>query len=144
MNGILEGNGRETKMISHINIGITDFNRAYTFYSAILAELGLQLKFCDAQKPWAGWVSSTAPRPLFLISQPFDGRVAAPGNGQMVALLASNRETVDRTYAQALSEGGICEGKPGWRPQYHEHYYGAYFRDLDGNKICVCCHEAEG
>ena len=131
-------------MISHITIGITDFNRAYSFYAAIMAELGLQLKFCDANKPWAGWVSRTAPRPLFLISHPFDGEVASPGNGHMVALLAANRETVDRAYALALAQGGHCEGKPGLRPQYHEHYYGAYFRDLDGNKICICYHDAVG
>ncbi len=131
-------------MISHVTIGITDFNRAYQFYSIIMSELGLQLKFCDAQKPWAGWVSHSAPRPLFLISKPIDGEVAAAGNGQMIALLASSRETVDRTYAQALARGGTSEGKPGLRPQYHEYYYGAYFRDLDGNKICICCHEAEG
>jgi predicted CXXCH cytochrome family protein len=29
------------------------------------------------------------------------------------------------------------------RPQYHAAYYGAYFRDSDGNKLCVCCHDAE-
>ncbi|HQD16857.1 MAG TPA: VOC family protein, partial [Ottowia sp.] len=27
--------------------------------------------------------------------------------------------------------------------EYHDHYYGAYFRDPDGNKLCVACHEAE-
>ena len=135
---------RAKQMISHVNIGITDFDRAYEFYSAIMDELGLQLKFSDPKKPWAGWVRRDAPRPLFLISQPFDGNAASPGNGQMVALLAPNREAVDRAYSQALALGGKCEGKPGLRPQYHEHYYGAYFRDLDGNKICVCCHDAVG
>ena len=131
-------------MISHITIGITDFDRAYTFYAAVVKELGLQLKFCDTEKAWAGWMKPDAPRPLLLISQPFDGNVSAPGNGQMVALLAPNREAVDRAYTIALAQGGKSEGKPGLRPQYHEHYYGAYFRDLDGNKICVCCHDSVG
>ncbi|MEO7106470.1 MAG: hypothetical protein ABIZ09_08865 [Rhodoferax sp.] len=28
-----------------------------------------------------------------------------------------------------------------WRQTpYHDHYYGAYFRDPDGNKLCVACH----
>jgi catechol 2,3-dioxygenase-like lactoylglutathione lyase family enzyme len=48
---------------------------------------------------------------------------------------------VDRTHAIALANGGVCEGLPGFRPEYHPHYYGAYFRDPDGNKICVCCHD---
>jgi lactoylglutathione lyase len=30
------------------------------------------------------------------------------------------------------------------RPEYHEHYYGAYFRDPEGNKLCVACHSPAG
>lgn len=40
-------------------------------------------------------------------------------------------------HAPALAGGGRCEGLPGLRPEYHPHYYGAYFRDPDGNKLCV-------
>ena len=58
----------------------------------------------------------------------------------MIALLASSPEMVDRSHAIALAEGGQCEGAPGRRPHYHAQYYGAYFRDVDGNKICVCFH----
>jgi lactoylglutathione lyase len=36
--------------------------------------------------------------------------------------------------------GGQCEGHPGLRPEYHADYYGAYFRDPDGNKLCVVSH----
>ena len=129
-------------MISHVFIGIADFSRALNFYSVIMGELGLRLKFSDAEESWAGWVAPDAPRPLFVIAKPFDGQPAGAGNGQMVALLASKRETVDRVHAQALSMGASCEGPPGLRPHYHPNYYGAYFRDLDGNKLCVCCHDA--
>ena len=65
------------------------------------------------------------------------------GNGQMLALLAKSRAMVDATYARAIGLGAACEGAPGLRPHYHPNYYGAYFRDLDGNKICICCHESE-
>jgi catechol 2,3-dioxygenase-like lactoylglutathione lyase family enzyme len=129
------------KMFSHIFIGISDFDRAFKFYSPIMTELNLQLKFRDDTRPWAGWVSVAAPRPLFLIGRPFDGNTASSGNGQMTAFLAANRGVVDRTHAIAMANGGVCEGPPGLRPEYHPHYYGAYFRDPDGNKICVCCHD---
>jgi lactoylglutathione lyase len=46
-------------------------------------------------------------------------------------------------HAIALASGGSCEGAPGLRPEYHAHYYGAYFRDPDGNKLAVACHHAE-
>ena len=127
-------------MISHVFIGVADFNRAASFYAQILLELGLVLKFSEPESGWAGWVSPAAPRPLFLIGKPYNGMDHHPGNGQMVALLASSREIVDRVHRTALSLGASSEGPPGLRPQYHPHYYGTYFRDLDGNKICVCCH----
>jgi catechol 2,3-dioxygenase-like lactoylglutathione lyase family enzyme len=128
-------------LISHIHLGVADFDRSLGFYSVLMQELGLLLKFSDPVKGWAGWVSPAAPRPLFLIGRPFDGLPAAPGNGQMVALLAPSRAAVDRVHALALGLGGRCEGVPGLRPHYHPDYYGAYFRDLDGNKICICCHQ---
>ncbi len=59
----------------------------------------------------------------------------------MVALLAPSRDAVDRVYEVALAHGGLSEGAPGLRPEYHANYYGTYFRDVDGNKICVCCHD---
>jgi catechol 2,3-dioxygenase-like lactoylglutathione lyase family enzyme len=62
----------------------------------------------------------------------------------MVAFLAESRALVERAFAVALANGGISEGTPGLRPEYHEHYYGAYFRDPDGNKLCVACHSPPG
>ena len=58
----------------------------------------------------------------------------------MVAFAATSRSVVRATYQIALENGGTCEGPPGLRPQYHGNYYGAYFRDPDGNKLCVACH----
>jgi catechol 2,3-dioxygenase-like lactoylglutathione lyase family enzyme len=121
-------------------IGINDFDRAFAFYSSLMNELGLVLKFSDAEKPWAAWHAAESPRPLFVIGKPYDNDPAIAGNGNMVALLALSSEMVDRCHAIALSAGAKCEGAPGLRPHYHANYYGAYFRDLDGNKICVCFH----
>ena len=59
----------------------------------------------------------------------------------MAAFLATDRPTVERVHALALQLGGTDEGAPGLRPHYHANYYGAYFRDPDGNKLCVCCHD---
>lgn len=127
-------------MFSHVFVGVTDFDRALAFYTPLMASLGIQPRFCERERPWAGWQSSPEPRPLFLIGRPYDGQPHAPGNGQMVALLAARRAMVDEAYAVALAHGGTSEGAPGLRPEYHADYYGAYFRDPDGNKLCVACH----
>lgn len=130
-------------MLSHIHVGVRDFPAGLQFYSAVLETLDWRLRFVDQERPWAGWQPAQGERPLFLIGAPFNGEPAAPGNGQMVALLAKDRATVDQVYTAALANGGVCDGPPGLRPHYHPNYYGAYVRDPDGNKICVCCHDPE-
>ena len=134
---------REDEVFSHVFLGVRDFERALGFYQPLLAALKLEALFCDRQRPWAGWRSPNG-RPLFIIGTPFDGQPHAPGNGQMVAFLAEQRALVDRAFAVALAHGGTSEGAPGPRPEYHEHYYGAYFRDPEGNKLCVACHVPAG
>jgi len=128
-------------MLSHITLGTNDFPRAFAFYSDVMQELGLVLKFSDLDRSWAGWMQAGVARPLFLIGRPYNGEAATPGNGQMVALLAPNRNAVDRCYSRAIASGGKDEGGPALRPWYHPDYYGAYFRDPDGNKLCICCHD---
>lgn len=129
-------------MISHTTLGVSDFQAALLFYSAVMDKLGLKLKFAQAEPGWAGWIEPGNDRPLFLIGRPYDGGPASAGNGAMIALLASSRAMVDQAYAVALEHGATCEGAPGLRPHYHANYYGAYFRDLDGNKLALCCHTA--
>ena len=127
-------------MFSHIHLGTAHFEQAFGFYEAIADELGLVLRFKEPDRPWAGWQQPGHDRPLLIIGRPFDGQPHAPGNGQMVAFLAATQEQVRRVHAAALAQGGTCEGPPGPRPEYHGHYYGAYFRDVDGNKLAVACH----
>ena len=130
-------------MFSHIFVGVSDFQRALAFYQPILGALGIEARFLDASRPWAGWQSQPDPRPLFLIGAPYNQQPHAAGNGQMVAFLAHTREAVRQAHAVALAHGGSSEGAPGLRPEYHAHYYGAYFRDPEGNKLCVACHGPE-
>lgn len=127
-------------MYSHTTIGANDLGRARAFYDAVLAPLGLEVRFTDKDMVGYGLPGG---RPQFLVVRPFDGAEPSVGNGSMIALLAAKRADVDMAYELAMSQGGTDEGGPGLRPHYHRNYYGAYFRDLDGNKICVCSHHEE-
>ncbi len=129
-------------MFSHLFVGVKDFERALVFYGPVMQALGARPRFVDRDRPWAGWQPEAGARPLFLIGTPYDGRPHEAGNGQMVAFQVADRPRVDAVHRAALAHGGRCEGPPGLRPQYHAHYYGAYFRDPEGNKLCVVCHEA--
>ncbi len=127
-------------MYSHTTIGANDLARARAFYEAVFAPLGHEVK--EANDTYIAW---GAPGRLsqFFVGLPFNGEGSSPGNGPMIALLAPKRSVVDACHAAAMGQGGTDEGRPGLRPHYHDNYYGAYFRDLDGNKICVVCHQAE-
>jgi lactoylglutathione lyase len=130
-------------VFSHIFIGVKDFERAFAFYSTLMEIMGNTLRFCDRERPWAGWQSHPDSRPLFLIGAPYDGHAHEAGNGQMVAFAVSHRAAVDCAYRLALDNGGASDGSPGLRPEYHEHYYAAYVKDPEGNKLCIVCHDPE-
>ena len=129
-------------MLSHVMIGIGDFDRAYSFYAALAAELGLKPFFTNPEASSAAWRGKDGGRPNLFIGRPFDKQPMAPSNGGMIAFLAEDRPTVDRCHAAAMAHGGTDEGAPRLRDYYHPNYYGAYFRDPDGNKLCVVCHAA--
>jgi predicted lactoylglutathione lyase len=71
---------------------------------------------------------------MIAVCKPYDEQPASAGNGSMFGLAAASREQVDAIHAAAIAAGGVCEGEPGMRT---DTFYGAYFRDPDGNKICA-------
>jgi hypothetical protein len=97
-------------VFSHIFIGVKDLERAFGFYSKLMEVMGNTLRFCDRERPWAGWQSHPEPRPLFLIGAPYDGNAHDSGNGQMVAFIVSHRAAVDSAYCLALDSGGASKG----------------------------------
>lgn len=132
-----------SEMISHVTIGTNNLDNAITFYAPVMDRLGLVRVPMQRSAPFAMWNRGSEFRPAVSLTLPENGQPHAPGNGQMLALLAPDRRTVDAVHEIAVSAGGADEGAPGLRPHYHPNYYGAYFRDLDGNKLCIVCHNAE-
>jgi catechol 2,3-dioxygenase-like lactoylglutathione lyase family enzyme len=65
------------------------------------------------------------------------------GNGVHIAFNAPSREAVDAFFLAALDKGGVEDGRPGLRTEYHPDYYAAFVRDPDGNKIEACAHAHE-
>ena len=72
--------------------------------------------------------------------KPYDGEPASFGNGTQVIFKAEDKDQVGAFYQAAIRLGGKDERAPGPR-DYREGYYGAYCRDLDGNKLHVFCIE---
>ncbi len=130
-------------MFDHISLGTNDLARAKSFYDAALAPLKLSQVY-EVTLPDVGLVAiaygPSMDKPQFWIQRAVDGQPSSAGNGAHVALAAANRAAVDAFFEAAVAAGGTDDGAAGPRPHYHEHYYGAFVRDPDGNKIEACRH----
>jgi len=117
-------------MLGYVTIGVKDMGRAEGFYNALLTEIGAKQLFGQDRIKFYG----TGPEDSMLaVCIPYDEEEAQPGNGCMVAIPGGSREGVDKLYAKAMELGATDEGEPGERLPI---FYGAYVRDLDGNKLC--------
>jgi len=117
-------------MLGYATIGTNDMPRAVAFYDALLAEVGAKQLFGMDRIKFYG---SSTDGALLALCIPYDQQPHAVGNGQMIAIPGGSREGVDKLYARALELGATDEGAPGERLPV---FYGAYVRDLDGNKLC--------
>tara|TARA_X000000950_G_C13589689_1_gene526808 strand:- start:82 stop:504 length:423 start_codon:yes stop_codon:yes gene_type:complete len=121
---------REIQMIGYITIGVSDIDKASSFYDDLLAEVGAKQLFGQDRIKFYG----TGPgAPMLAICIPYDEQTPQHGNGNMIAIPGGDRAGVDRLYAKAMELGASDEGEPGERLPI---FYGAYVRDPDGNKLC--------
>jgi catechol 2,3-dioxygenase-like lactoylglutathione lyase family enzyme len=119
-------------MIGMARFGTRDLARAKHFYDGIAGLLGVARAY-DRPDLVAYRGAEGA---MLLIGTPFEGEASA-GNGNQVGVSVATRALVDAVHARALELGGRCEGKPGIRGDDPDGFYGAYFRDPDGNKLTV-------
>ena len=118
-------------MIDHLSLEVADYERSKAFYSEALAPLGYELLLEFDGKVAGLGVNG---KPDFWVVG------GAPSGTAHVAFASPDRETVDAFHAAALAAGGTDNGQPGLRPLYHEHYYGGFVRDPDGNNVEAVCH----
>ncbi|MGB3722988.1 MAG: VOC family protein [Pacificimonas sp.] len=119
-------------MLGYANIGTNDLDRALAFYDKVLGVLGGKRLF--PMPEGRGHFYGGGEGAMVAVCKPYDGKAATGGNGSMFALTCPDRATVDEVYKAAMDAGATCEGEPGERMPV---FYGAYFRDLDGNKLCA-------
>lgn len=117
-------------MIHHVSVGTNDVERARAFYDPLMALLGYR-SLRDHPHSLDYGVTDV----MFSVETPVDGQRATAGNGTHVCFEAADRNAVQEFHRLALELGGTGEGAPGVRPNYDAHYYGAFVRDPDGNKI---------
>jgi catechol 2,3-dioxygenase-like lactoylglutathione lyase family enzyme len=121
-------------MLGFVLIGTNDLDRAARFCDEICNALGAK-RLYSMTNGCTGVMYGAGDGPMLGVVLPFDGEPARAGNGVMAALPALSVEEVKRMHALAISLRGVDEGAPG--PPGDGTAYCAYFRDPDGNKVCV-------
>jgi catechol 2,3-dioxygenase-like lactoylglutathione lyase family enzyme len=128
-------------MLDHIGFAVNEYDRSKRFYATALAPLSITL-LTDVTPEQTGAGSHAGfgadGKAFFWIGD--NWRAAT---GVHVAFTATSRKVVDDFYRAALQADGKDNGAPGLRPHYHEHYYGAFVLDPDGNNVEAVCHKPE-
>ena len=123
-------------MIGYVTVGSNDLARSRAFYDALMPVIGAgrMMEFGDNFTMYGTGMG----KPGLAVCKPHDGNSATAGNGNMASIACDSRARVDALYAKAMELGGKCEGPPGVRGEEGpQAFYGAYFRDLDGNKLAA-------
>lgn len=122
-------------MIDHISYGVIDFDRSIAYYDATLALLGyarlMTFDSTDDGNRVAGYGAHNAPK--FWIGWNANPKeIIGKAEGFHIAFSAPTQQAVHDWYEICLTLGGICNGKPGPRPEYHPGYYAAFIIDPNG------------
>lgn len=124
-------------LFNHVQIKVKNIEKSMVFYNAIMQSLGY-IKVLTIPGQVVGY--GTNVHDMFEIRQSDDQfRLSQSVH---IAFNALTKLSVDIFYDVALANGGICNGKPGLRPEYASNYYAAFVLDLDGNNIeaVFCAH----
>jgi catechol 2,3-dioxygenase-like lactoylglutathione lyase family enzyme len=110
--------------------------RSARFYDAVLAPLGGSRIIDFGQAIGYG----VPPKPDFWIGARSTGEGFRESH---IAFAAANRQAVRSFFDAAIGQGAEVLHEPRLWPEYHEHYYGAFVRDPDGNNVEAVCHLGE-
>ena len=111
-------------VFDHVAIAVADLAASEHFYRTVLAVLGTEPSYADAEL--VEWED-------FDIGVP--DREHPVARGLHVGFRAPSREAVDAFWQAGIDAGGRDDGPPGLRATYRPDYYGGFLLDPDGNSV---------
>ena len=130
------------QLLDHASISVTDVNIARPFYDAIMQSLGAE-KVYDRPGALGYGIRCTSLEPFHSCLAIYESIAANFDAKRHWCFKATTRDQVRDFHSAGLRNGGTDEGPPGLRPQYHEHYFGAFLIDPFGNRVEAVCHYPE-
>ena len=120
-------------MLDHLSIQCADVAASAAFYDTVLAPLGGS-RIMDFETVIGFGVGG---KPDFWLGPQQTGEGFRESH---IAFEAPDRAGVDAFLAAAVAHGAEVLHEARVWPEYHEHYYGAFVRDPDGNNVEAVCH----
>jgi catechol 2,3-dioxygenase-like lactoylglutathione lyase family enzyme len=117
-------------MIDHVSIPVRDLAASAAFYARVLAPLGYTRM---VERP--ATIGFGKKYPEFWLNLRRNMPPIPADTGMHVCVRAPSEEAVRAFHASALEQGGTSDGEPGPRQAAMTIYYGAFIKDLDGNKL---------
>lgn len=121
-------------MFDHVEYSVGDFSAAHRFYVPIFQAIGARVAFLDENIGELGIEMHGVVQFLITKGEPTRPKLH-------ICFKALNKDAVQRAYDGAISGGGTCNGKPGYRDHYAPGYYAAFVLDPDGHNIEILCRE---
>jgi len=121
--------------ISHTILSVSDWEKATTFYDALMGALGFEPGRPDEKGEWGGIRAYRQGEHGLYIYHEGDKQYTKfnrfPGLNH-IAFGVESRVDVDKIYELVKTLDVEITRKPKLYPEYTENYYAFYFRDPDG------------
>jgi len=122
-------------MFDHVVFGVSNYEESKAFFLKALKPLGVGV---FSEGPLGLEIGCPDSRASLCIR-----RIEEKATHLHLAFTADNRKQVREFHRAALEAGGIDNGAPGLRAQYHSNYYAAFVIGPDGHNVEAVCHEPE-
>lgn len=129
-------------VLDHLGLNVPDLVAAKAYYDEIMPLLGFEtFFFTDTQFSYRPAGDKPGTRIFFYGAlEPGDYSRHKPGL-QHLAFRLRSRAEVDAAHAKAVGLGSEIIHAPKMWPEYHEHYYSAFWYDPHGFMLEPVCHK---
>jgi catechol 2,3-dioxygenase-like lactoylglutathione lyase family enzyme len=130
------------QILDHVSITVTDLARATPFYEAIMSALGVSKVY--ERDDAVGFGQRNRPNDdSHTYFSLFRSTGATPDPRRHWCFRAKSKAEVRAFFEVGLRAGGIADGEPGLRPNYHRGYFAAFLKDPEGNRVEAVFHQGE-
>jgi catechol 2,3-dioxygenase-like lactoylglutathione lyase family enzyme len=127
------------QLLDHVSISVGNLVGCVDFYDAIMQALGCE-KVYQTESSLGYGVRCQAGEENHSCLAVYESDKANTDGKRHWCFKANSREMVDRFYEAGIANGGVCDGGPGVRVNYHPNYYGAFLYDPAGNRVEAVFH----